>query len=159
MSPSRPVRRLASTLVFLLFALALGAAGLSAGCGGGPGSAAGGGDDAAKKAETVAFDDGPVDAEDAAAGKALFSAKGCSACHAFGKRVTGPDLAGVSKRRSKEWLASMIQHPDEMTKTDPTARELLGTYAVQMPKLNLTEDEAEAIVEYFKTQDAPAGAK
>lgn len=105
-------------------------------------------------AATLAADDGPVDHDAAEAGEKLFTAKACSGCHAFGRRVTGPDLAGVTHRRSREWMTSQMQHPEVMTKQDPVARELYAKYMVQMPNLSVTDDEAHKLVEYFKSRDA-----
>lgn len=36
-------------------------------------------------------------------GEKLFSEK-CAACHTFGKKMLGPDLAGVTLRREEGWL-------------------------------------------------------
>jgi mono/diheme cytochrome c family protein len=99
----------------------------------------------------------PVDKAKAEAGEKLFQTKGCSACHAFGKKVTGPDLAGVSQRRTQLWLEHQILHPDVMTKEDPIARELFAKHSLQMPNQKLTEDEARAVIEYFKHKDHEAG--
>src|SRR5436190_23567955 len=52
----------------------------------------------------------PVDEALAEQGEKLFSTKGCTACHAFGKRVTGPDLAGVTMRRTAVWMENQILH-------------------------------------------------
>ena len=101
----------------------------------------------------------PVDAARAEAGEKLFQTKGCSACHAFGKKVTGPDLAGVTQRRTALWLEHQILHPEVMTKEDPIARELLAKHSLQMPNQKLTEDEARAVIEYFKYKDKEAGGK
>ena len=90
-------------------------------------------------------------------GETLFQTKGCSACHAFGKRVTGPDLAGVTMRRTAAWIESQILHPDLMVKQDPTARALFAQFALQMPKQGLTPDEAKAVIEFFKHKDHEAG--
>lgn len=92
----------------------------------------------------------------AKAGESLFQAKGCSACHAFGKRVTGPDLAGVSMRRTAAWMEQQILHPDRMVKQDPTARALFAQFALQMPNQGLTADEARDVIEYFKHRDHEA---
>lgn len=105
------------------------------------------------------YDKGPrasesdADEQLAAQGEKLFSTKGCTACHAFGKRVTGPDLAGVSMRRTAVWMENQILHPDKMVKEDPIARQLFATYALQMPNQGLTPEEAKAIIEYFKHRD------
>lgn len=99
----------------------------------------------------------PTDEARAKLGEALFKAKGCSACHAFGKRVTCPDLAGVTMRRTAAWMESQILHPDLMVKQDPTAHELFAQFALQMPKQGLTPDEAKSVIEYFKHMDHEAG--
>ena len=90
-------------------------------------------------------------------GERLFKDKGCSACHAFGKRVTGPDLAGVSMRRTAAWMENQILHPDVMVKNDPISHQLFGQYALQMPKQGLTPEEARSVIEYFKRHDHEAG--
>ncbi len=97
--------------------------------------------------------DSPVDESKAAAGEKLFSTKGCTACHTFGKKATGPDLAGVSKRRTAKWIEAQILHPDVMTKQDPISRDLFAKFMLQMPKQGLTPDEAAAVVEFFKSKD------
>ncbi len=128
-----------------------------AGCGSrAPGDGPGASEGRPAPEVVVAEAGGPVDAEAAEAGKALFQAKGCSACHAFGARLTGPDLAGVTERRSRAWLTRMIQHPDEMTRDDAAARELLATHLVQMPVLGLDGEQARQIIEYFRTMEAQA---
>ena len=90
-------------------------------------------------------------------GETLFQTKGCSACHAFGKRVTCPDLAGVTMRRTATWMESQILHPDLMVKQDPTAHALFAQFALQMPKQGLTPDEAKSVIEFFKHKDHDAG--
>ncbi|MEP7027574.1 MAG: cytochrome c [Candidatus Eisenbacteria bacterium] len=99
----------------------------------------------------------PANAELAEHGKELFSTKGCTACHALGKRLTGPDLAGVSQRRTAVWIEHQILHPDVMTKEDPISHELLAKFALQMPNQGLTPDEAKAVIEYFKQHDQGSG--
>jgi mono/diheme cytochrome c family protein len=84
-------------------------------------------------------------------GKAVFESK-CTACHKFGERYVGPDLAGVTERRQPEWIMNMALNPQDMTQQDPTAKELLGEFMTQMPNQNLTEEEARAVLEYFRTQ-------
>jgi mono/diheme cytochrome c family protein len=147
---------------------------MSAGCGGGGASkndtAAAGGTPATASApaqmklEAVSKYDsgprafeGPGDEAGAKRGEQLFKDKGCSACHAFGKKVTGPDLAGVTHRRTAEWIENQILHPDVMVKTDPISHELFAKYMLQMPKQGLTPDEAKAVIAYFRHVDHEAG--
>lgn len=98
----------------------------------------------------------PVDAVLAEQGDELFRTKGCTACHAFGQKMSGPDLTGVASRRTSAWLETQILHPDEMAKKDPIARELIAKHALQMPNQGLTADEARAVIEFLKSKEAPS---
>ena len=102
--------------------------------------------------------DSPVDESKVVQGKGLFSSKGCTACHAFGRRISCPDLAGVTQRRTARWMEEQILHPDVMTKTDPIAHQLFAQFALQMPIQGLTPDEAQAVIEFFKHTDRAASA-
>ena len=139
----------------LTLGLLAGGALVLAGCGGG-----GGGGQTSGTAPTGSpLDVGPraaespVNAELAAKGEALFKSKTCSTCHAFGARITGPDLVGVTHRRTEAWMRKQMLHPEVMTKEDPIAKQLLGQYAVQMPNLMLKDEEASALIEYIKQKD------
>lgn len=99
--------------------------------------------------------EGPVDHELAEKGEQVFKDKGCSACHAFGTKMSGPDLAGVASRRTAEWMRQQILHPDVMTKEDPIARELMAAHALQMPNQGLTPEEADAVIEFLKSKEHP----
>jgi mono/diheme cytochrome c family protein len=160
---NRPV--VAAGAVALLLALLTGA-----GCGG-SGSSSNSSTDASGASSggtgTVAavskYDSGPragespVDEELAEQGEQLFSQKGCSACHGFGRKLSGPDLQGVSMRRTAQWMEEQILHPDVMTKEDPIARKLFAENALQMPNQGLKPDEARAVIEYLKHKDHEAG--
>ena len=144
------------------------AAGVLAGCGkqgadagsssGGPSPSGSGG-----VATVSQYDSGPraadmpVDESKVAQGKDLFQTKGCSACHAFGRRISCPDLAGVTRRRTAAWMENQILHPEVMTKQDPIAHSLFAQYSLQMPNQGLTPDQARAVIEFFKHTDRDAG--
>ena len=83
----------------------------------------------------------------------------CVSCHTIGGgRLVGPDLKGVTERRSQEWLVRFITDPDQMHKDDPIAIANLKEFGVPMPRLGLTEQQVAAVLAYFKsTQAAPAG--
>ena len=89
-------------------------------------------------------------------GQALF-ARGCSTCHTVGRgdRV-GPDLAGVTSRRSREWLSRFIMHPDKVREAgDPIALELFEKYnRVIMPSLGLSEADASDVMSYIEGETA-----
>ena len=95
---------------------------------------------------------GEIDQAKAAKGKQHFDTK-CSACHKFEEKVVGPPLAGVTERRSPEWIMNMILNPVEMTQKDPAAMELYATYLVQMTFQNVSQDETREILEYFRQMD------
>lgn len=85
-------------------------------------------------------------------GKTIFEGK-CTACHKFDERYVGPALGGVTERRNPAWIMNMIMVPEEMTKGDPLAKALLAEYMTQMVNQNVTEDDARALLEYFRSQD------
>ncbi|SNR73177.1 c-type cytochrome [Lutibacter flavus] len=91
-----------------------------------------------------------VDEVMAAEGKEVFKTK-CSACHKMSKRFVGPGLAGVTERRTPEWIMNMILNPEEMVAKNPLAKKLLAEYLSPMANQNLTENEARLILEYFRT--------
>lgn len=88
----------------------------------------------------------------AAAGKKVFDEK-CSACHKIGEKYVGPDLKGVTQRRAPEWVMNMILNPQEMTQKDPVAKELLGTFLTQMTFQNVSQEDARALLEFFRQND------
>lgn len=96
---------------------------------------------------------GPIDEALAGEGKAIFETK-CAACHKFGERYVGPDLAGVTERREPEWIMNMMLNPQEMVQQDSIAQELLAEFMTQMPNQNLTEEESRFMLEYFRSMDA-----
>ena len=116
-----------------------------------------------KVAAVSQYDAGPrafEAAEDEAGakrGEQLFKDKGCSACHAFGKKVTCPDLAGVTHRRTAEWIENQILHPEIMVKTDPIAHDLFAKFMLQMPNQKLTPEQAKDVIAFFRHKDHEAG--
>lgn len=93
----------------------------------------------------------PLELQD---GQYLFQSK-CGACHTIGKGdKVGPDLAGVTARRERAWLARYIEAPDEvLAKRDPIATALFKKYReVRMPNLGLTRDEVTDLLSYLQTQ-------
>lgn len=92
-----------------------------------------------------------IDQAMAAKGKEVFD-KMCTACHRPDKKFIGPAPTGLLKRRSPEWIMNMILDPEGMVKNDPLAKALLIEFnGSPMANQNLTEDEARAVLEYFRT--------
>ena len=92
-------------------------------------------------------------------GKLDFESK-CLACHSIGLGPKlGPDLAGVTKNRSDEWLVRWLKAPEKMLETDPDAKALLEKWNnIPMPNQNLSDTEIANYLEFFHWVDAqPAG--
>ncbi len=87
-----------------------------------------------------------------AKGKELYKVN-CTACHKFKKRYIGPALAGVTERRSPEWIMNMILNADEMLQKDPVAKALITEYNAPMAQQQVSEEDARAILEYFRTKN------
>ena len=78
--------------------------------------------------------------------------KMCTACHRADKKFIGPAPKGIMKRRTPEWIMNMILDPEGMVKNDPLAKDLLMEFnGAPMANQNLTEEEARAVLEYFRT--------
>ncbi len=92
-----------------------------------------------------------IDEALAAKGEEIFTSK-CTACHKMDARYVGPPLQGITNKRSPEWIMNMILAPEKMVAEDPDAKALLAEYLAPMANQNLTEDEARAILEYFRTE-------
>ncbi|TAK54413.1 MAG: cytochrome c [Gammaproteobacteria bacterium] len=75
----------------------------------------------------------------------------CVACHTIGGGVRiGPDLAGVTERRSADWLRNFIRDPEQMRKSgDLVATANLAQYGVPMPNLGLTEAQVEGLIQHL----------
>jgi len=95
---------------------------------------------------------GAVDKNLADKGKEIFDSK-CVACHKFDSKLVGPPLKDVTKRRKPEWIMNMILNPEQMTKENAIAKQLFAQYLTQMTFQNVTQDDARAILEYFRSLD------
>lgn len=86
-------------------------------------------------------------------GEAMFTSR-CSACHNIGGgngKALGPDLAGVTDRRTHAWLVNFIKQPDKMrAQKDPAARALMAKYPkMRMPNLGLSTANAEDVLTFI----------
>ncbi len=94
---------------------------------------------------------GEIDQEMVANGKEVYDIK-CTACHKAEKKFIGPSPKGILERRTATWVMNMILNPEEMVQKDPIAKKLFIEYnGSPMANQNLTEDEARAVLEYFRT--------
>lgn len=93
-----------------------------------------------------------IDEAMVAKGKEIYKIN-CTACHKIKKRYIGPALKGVTERRSPEWIMNMILNADEMLKNDPVAKALITEYNAPMAQQQISEEDARAILEYFRTKN------
>lgn len=91
-------------------------------------------------------------------GKELFD-KLCASCHTIGGGDTGgPDLKGVTAKRTDEWLVRVIAEPEKLTADkDPVQLELVKKYGYEMPNVGVGRDDTLKIVAFLK-EGAGAGA-
>jgi protein SCO1 len=101
-------------------------------------------------ASTVPYDTGYV-MEGRQAGSAMF-AKLCAGCHSIGRgdRV-GPDLDGLTLRRSRAWISDFLIDPIKMrARQDPIALALAAKYpGVRMPYLKIHASDAADLISYI----------
>lgn len=91
-----------------------------------------------------------VDANRAARGKQVWMRDGCYMCHAFGRPLAGPDLAGVTERRDPEWLKRWLKETNEMLGQDPQARAMLEQFkGARMPQVKLNDSDIEALIHFM----------
>jgi len=85
----------------------------------------------------------------------------CLACHSIGQgKKLGPDLAGVTTRRTDAWLTRWLTSPTKMLKTDPQAKAMLKEFNnLPMPDQGLSKDEVARTIAYFHWIDAAATKK
>ena len=94
-------------------------------------------------------------AADATDGERIFS-EICSHCHnSTSADKIGPGLAGITKRRSIEWIDAWLKDPAELVKTDEYARKLRESnrYGMTMPAMPIMKDDKKRadVIEFLKT--------
>lgn len=79
----------------------------------------------------------------------------CIACHAMGKKLIGPDLTGVTERRTEEWLYSFIRNSQAMVKAgDPIAVQVWEEYnKVPMQNFDFSDEQIKALLDFIKAYD------
>ncbi|QQR81320.1 MAG: cytochrome c [Deltaproteobacteria bacterium] len=79
--------------------------------------------------------------------------KSCGSCHTVGRGDdVGPDLKGVTERRTREWLHQFIQSSQSVIQSgDPVANELFAKFKnKKMPDQDLAVEEIDAILDLIK---------
>ncbi len=91
----------------------------------------------------------PASAQD---GEKLFK-QNCGACHVMGRRLVGPDLTGVTEKRSKEWIHSFVKSSQTMVKAgDADAVAIFKEYnEIMMPDQPLSAGEVDQVLDYINS--------
>jgi len=83
-------------------------------------------------------------------GQRAWNSRQCSGCHELGRdQSSGPNLIGVTQRRTTEWLRKWLKNPVTMAQDDPIAMDLKKKYGSQMPNLQLTDQDINGLIIYL----------
>lgn len=94
-------------------------------------------------------------------GEALFK-NTCGACHTIGKgRLVGPDLSGVTTKRSEEWLLKWVKSSTTFIASgDADAKAIFTEFSsIPMPDVKLSEVEIKAVLTYISGKNPATVAK
>ncbi len=93
---------------------------------------------------------GPIDPKLVAAGSKIFNTK-CIACHQLDTRLVGPPLRNITKKNTPEFIMNYLLNTTEMQKKDPIMAKLVDEYKILMPDQQLSQNDARAVLEYFRS--------
>jgi mono/diheme cytochrome c family protein len=95
----------------------------------------------------------PPDEKMAARGLTIYQSK-CFACHKLsGELLVGPGWAGVTNRRTPEWIMNWITNTKVMLDKDLAAQADMALCLIRMPNQDLTDDQARDVLEFMRKND------
>lgn len=95
-------------------------------------------------------------------GADLFQSRACIGCHSIGKgKLVGPDLAGVTARRSEDWIIRFVQGSQAMIQSgDADAVALSKEFpGLVMPDNDLSADQIRLILRHIEESAGAAPAQ
>jgi len=93
-------------------------------------------------------------------GKEIWDKKRCAACHGISQVHSGPDLAGVSQRRSREWLYRWMKESQRMIEDDSTAQALFQEYnRLPMPSQKMSKGDVDALLVFIDAEERRANRR
>lgn len=102
--------------------------------------------------QTVTFPD-LLNQEMVVSGASIFNSK-CSSCHKTSEeKLIGPGLEDITKRRTPYWIMNFISNPAPMIDKDTTLHKLVQLCLIEMPDVQLEENETRDIFEFFRFLD------
>lgn len=97
--------------------------------------------------------------EDIRRGREIWDRKGCGSCHGLNVTYGGPALAGVTERRSREWLYQWLRDSKTMVRTDSIARGLKEAWKMAMPSQGLSREEVDALLAFLADRERRLGGE
>jgi mono/diheme cytochrome c family protein len=98
----------------------------------------------------------PLDQKMVANGRAIYQSK-CFACHKLtSEMLVGPGWAGVTTRRTPEWIMNWITNTRVMLDKDLAAQAEMAVCLIRMPNQDLTDDQARNVLEFMRQNDSPS---
>lgn len=95
----------------------------------------------------------PIDERMAARGHAIYQTK-CFACHKLtNELLVGPGWAGVTDRRTPEWIMNWITNTKVMLDKDLAAQADMALCLIRMPNQDLTDEQARDVLEFMRKND------
>jgi cytochrome c5 len=95
----------------------------------------------------------PVDEKMAVIGQSVYQSK-CFACHKLTTELlVGPGWAGVTDRRTPEWIMNWITNTKVMIDKDLAAQADMAVCLIRMPNQDLTDEQARAVLEFMRKND------
>ncbi len=91
-------------------------------------------------------------------GQRAWKNRQCDGCHELGRdQSSGPNLIGVTQRRTTDWLRKWLKNPVTMAQDDPIAVELKKKYGSQMPNLGLSNQDIEGLIIFLDRETKKRG--
>jgi mono/diheme cytochrome c family protein len=88
-------------------------------------------------------------------GERLYARMNCGRCHTIGAGyMDGPDLEGVTDRRTFSWIIALLTDTENMIQIDPDLQQLRMEHFVDMPNLDLSASDARALHTYLQAASA-----
>lgn len=95
----------------------------------------------------------PLDQNMVGKGKAIYGSK-CFACHKLTtEMLVGPGWAGVTNRRTPEWIMNWITNTKIMLDKDLAAQSEMVVCLIRMPNQDLTDEQARDVLEFMRNID------
>jgi cytochrome c553 len=82
--------------------------------------------------------------------KGKILAKKCIDCHGTNKAVLADPLQGIRKKRTADYIYSLMKNPMRFADENKTAKKAFAKRGLQMPPFpELSKDDIKAILDYF----------